>query len=56
MKDQKKPKGKGTGAQKVITELFKKKKLSRRAARNAKNAYRNPRIKGTNAQFRIVLI
>lgn len=42
--------------QKVITELFKNKKLTRKQARNAKKAVNNPRIKGTNAQFRIVLI
>ena len=56
MSTPKKPKGKGTGAQKVITELFKKGTLSKREARNAKNADRNPRVRGTNVRFKIALI
>ncbi len=56
MSTPKKPKGKGTGAQKVITQLFKKGKLSRRQARNAKNADREPRLPGNNAKFIIRLV
>lgn len=56
MSTPKKPKGKGTGAQKVITELFKKGKLSKREARNAKNADREPRLSGSKAKFIIRLV